>query len=121
VHLIHAELFDELRAAGFDIAPGQIGENVTTQGLDLLALPAGTRLRLGDNAAVELTGLRNPCVQLDRFRAALMAAVLDRDAAGGLIRKAGVMAIVLADGPVRPGDPIRVTLPQAPHRALRPT
>ncbi len=120
VHLIHAELFDELRAAGFDIAPGQIGENVTTQGLDLLALPAGTRLRLGDNAAVELTGLRNPCVQLDRFRAGLMAAVLDRDAAGGLIRKAGVMAIVLADGPVRPGDPIRVTLPQAPHQALRP-
>lgn len=120
VHLIHAELFDELRAAGFDIAPGQIGENVTTQGLDLLSLPAGTRLRLGDAAAVELTGLRNPCVQLDRFRPGLMAAVLDRDAAGGLIRKAGVMAIVLADGPVRPGDPIRVTLPPAPHQALRP-
>ena len=98
VHLIHAELFDELRAAGFDIAPGQIGENVTTQGLDLLPLPAGTRLRLGDDAAVELTGLRNPCVQLNRFQPGLMAAVLDRDAAGGLIRKAGVMAIVLADG-----------------------
>jgi MOSC domain-containing protein YiiM len=120
VHLIHAELFHELRAAGFDIAPGQIGENVTTQGLDLLALPAGTRLRFSDDAAVELTGLRNPCVQLNRFRPGLMAAVLDRDAAGDLIRKAGVMAIVLADGMVRPGDSIRVTLPEAPHRALRP-
>jgi MOSC domain-containing protein YiiM len=120
VHLIHAELFLELRAAGFDIEPGQIGENVTTQGLDLLALPAGTRLRFSDDAEVELTGLRNPCVQLDRFRPGLMAAVLDRDAAGGLIRKAGVMAIVLADGTVRQGDPIRVVLPQRPHRALRP-
>jgi MOSC domain-containing protein YiiM len=120
VHLIHAELFDELRAAGFDIAPGQIGENVTTQGLDLLALPAGARLRFGDDAEVEVTGLRNPCAQLDRFRPGLMAAVLDRDAAGGLIRKAGVMGIVLADGTVRPGDPIHVTLPPTPHRALRP-
>jgi MOSC domain-containing protein YiiM len=120
VHLIHAELLDELRAAGFDIAPGQIGENVTTQGLDLLALPTGTRLMLGDDATVELTGLRNPCVQLNRFRPGLMAAVLDRDAAGSLIRKSGVMGIVLADGTVRPSDAIRVLLPDAPHRALHP-
>lgn len=118
VHLIHAELFDELHAAGFDIAPGQIGENVTTQGLDLLARPTGTRLLLG--AVVELTGLRNPCVQLNRFRPGLMAAVLDRDAAGDLVRKAGVMGIVLADGTVRPGDTIRVVLPDTPHRALPP-
>lgn len=120
VHLVHAELFDELRAAGFDIAAGQIGENVTTQGLDLLALPTGTRLLLGDDAVVELTGLRNPCVQLNRFRPGLMAATLDRDAEGNLIRKAGVMGIVLADGTVRPGDAIRVVLPATPHQVLLP-
>jgi MOSC domain-containing protein YiiM len=120
VHLVHAELFDELRAAGFDIAAGQIGENITTQGLDLLALPTGTRLLLGDDAVVELTGLRNPCAQLNRFRPGLMAAVLDRDAAGNLIRKAGVMGIVLADGTVRAGDAIRVVPPPTPHRALLP-
>ena len=120
VHLIHAELFDELRAAGFDIEPGQIGENITTQGLDLLALPTGTQLLVGDTAVVEVTGLRNPCAQLDRFRPGLMAAVLDHDAAGALIRKSGVMGIVLAGGTVRRGDAIRIVLPEAPHRALRP-
>jgi hypothetical protein len=87
VHLIHAELHDELRAAGFDVGAGQMGENVTTRGVDLLGLPTGTRLRLGDGGAVvEVTGLRNPCVQLDRFRPGLMRAVLDRDAAGELVR-----------------------------------
>jgi len=120
VHLIHAELFDELRAAGFDVAPGQIGENITTQGLELLALPTGTHVLLGDAAVVELTGLRNPCVQLNRFRPGLMAAVLDHDAAGNLIRKAGVMGIVLADGTVRPGDAIRAVLPKPPYQALLP-
>jgi MOSC domain-containing protein YiiM len=120
VHLVHAELFDELRLAGFDIAAGQIGENVTTQGLDLLALPTGTHLLLGNDAVVELTGLRNPCVQLNRFRPGLMAAVLDRDTEENLIRKAGVMGIVLADGTVRPGDTIRVVLPATPHRVLLP-
>ena len=120
VHLVHAELFDELRVAGFDIAARQIGENVTTQGLDLLALPTGTRLLLGDDAVVELTGLRNPCVQLNRFRPGLMAAVLDRDTEENLIRKAGVMGIVLADGTVRPGDAIRVVLPATPHQVLLP-
>jgi len=120
VHLIHAELFAALRAAGFDIAPGDIGENVTTLGLDLLALPAGTCLHLGEAAVVQVTGLRNPCAQLDRFRPGLMAAVLDRDDEGRLVRKAGVMAVVLAGGEVRPGDPIRVVLPPAPHRPLAP-
>ena len=118
VHLIHAELFDELAAAGFDIGPGQIGENVTTSGVDLLGLPAGTRLLLGEAALVEVTGLRNPCVQLNRFRPGLMAAVLGRDAQGGLVRKAGVMAVVVADGDVRPGDGIAVELPAPPHRPL---
>jgi MOSC domain-containing protein YiiM len=118
VHLIHAELHDELRAAGFDVAAGQMGENVTTRGVDLLALPVGTLLRLGDQAVVELTGLRNPCRQLDGFRSGLMAAVLGRDEAGRLVRKAGVMAVVLAGGVVRPGDAVAVELPPQPHRPL---
>jgi MOSC domain-containing protein YiiM len=118
VHLIQAELFEELRASGFDIAPGQIGENVTTCGLDLLGLPAGARLHLGATAVVEATGLRNPCLQLDRFRPGLMAATLGRDAEGRLLRKAGIMGIVLAGGDVLPGDPVRVDLPPPPHRRM---
>ena len=119
VHLIHGELLDELRAGGFELAPGELGENVTTRGVDLLALPRGARLRLGEAAVVELTGLRNPCVQMDRHQAGLMAAVLDRDARGRLVRKAGVMAVVAEGGEVRPGDPIAVELPAPPHARLR--
>jgi MOSC domain-containing protein YiiM len=118
VHLIHAELFDEVRAAGFIVAPGELGENVTTCGLPLLDLPAGTRLQLGETALVEVTGLRNPCVQIDRFQPGLLAAVLGRDADGCPIYKAGIMGIVLADGEVRPGDRVCVTLPPEPHRRL---
>lgn len=118
VHLIHEELHDELRASGFDVTVGGMGENVTTRGVDLLALPAGTRLTLGDEAVVEVTGLRNPCAQLDDYRPGLMAAVLDRDDDGNLIRKSGVMAIVLTGGEVRAGDPIAVELPAAPHAPL---
>ena len=120
VHLIHAELHDELTAAGFAASAGLMGENVTTRGVDLLGLPRGTRLRLGDTAVVEVTGLRNPCKQLDGLQPGLMAATLERDEDGALIRKAGVMGIVLAGGDVRPGDPIRVELPPPPHRALEP-
>jgi MOSC domain-containing protein YiiM len=118
VHLIHAELLDALRAVGFAVSAGQIGENITTVGVDLLGLPAGARLYLGETAVVEVTGLRNPCAQLDRFQHGLMAAVLGRDEYGNLIRKAGVMGIVLAGGDVRPGDPVRVALPPEPHRPL---
>ena len=118
VHLIHAELHDELRAAGFVISAGQMGENVTTRGVDLLSLPTGTRLYLGDTAVVELTGLRNPCRQLDRFQPGLMAAVLGRDEHGKLIRKAGVMGIVVTGGEVCPGNPIRIKLPPQPHQPL---
>ena len=100
VHLIHAELHDELRRAGFTVSVGEIGENVTTRGLDVLALPTGTRLLLGDTAVVEVTGLRHPCSQLDRFQRGLMAATLGRDADGKLVRKAGIMSIVLAGGEV---------------------
>jgi len=120
VHLVAAELHDELRAGGFDVGPGDIGENVATRGLDLLALPTGTRLRLGGAAVVQVTGLRNPCRQLDDFRPGLMRAVLDRDDEGNLVRKAGVMAIVLSGGDVRPGDPIAVELPPLPHTPLAP-
>ncbi|KLK94077.1 molybdenum cofactor biosysynthesis protein [Microvirga vignae] len=118
VHLIHTELFEELAAKGFSVAPGQLGENITTRGIDLLNLPVGTKLHFGASAVVELTGLRNPCVQIDRFQKGLMAAVLDRDSEGRLVRKAGVMGIVLTGGEVRPGEPIAVILPPEPHRRL---
>ncbi|SEL77011.1 MOSC domain-containing protein YiiM [Bosea lupini] len=118
VHLIQAELFEELAARGFSLQPGDMGENVTTRGLDLLALPTGAQLRLGPNALVEITGLRNPCVQIEAFQPGLLKAVLGRDANGGLIRKAGIMSIVLEGGEVRPGDSIEISLPALPHRAL---
>jgi MOSC domain-containing protein YiiM len=120
VHLIHAELHDELEAAGFRLTPGAMGENVTTRGIDLLGLPTGTRLHLGKAAVIEVTGLRNPCAQLNKIQPGLMAATLDRDADGGLIRKAGIMAIVLAEGEVEPGDTIAVELPAGPHYKLEP-
>jgi MOSC domain-containing protein YiiM len=120
VHLIHAELFEELRAKGFGVKPGDLGENVTTSGLDLLALPTGARLHLGATAMVKVTGLRNPCIQIDGFQKGLMAATLDKDADGNLIRKAGIMGIVLAEGDVRPGDAIAVVMPDGPHRPLAP-
>ena len=120
VHLIHHELFEELREAGFAIAPGQMGENVTTEGVDLLSLPKGARLHLGEAAVIEVTGLRNPCRQLDKLQPGLMAATLARDGAGNLKRKAGVMGIVLSGGEVKSGDPIRVELPAEPHETLAP-
>ena len=120
VHLIHAELHDELAEQGFAVAAGEMGENVTTRGIDLLGLPTGTRLRLGADAVVEVTGLRNPCKQLEKLQPGLMAAVLGHDEAGDLVRKAGVMAVVVAGGDVQAGDPIEVELPAPPHRRLQP-
>jgi len=120
VHLLHAELFDELMEVGFAVFPGDLGENITTRDLDLLALPTGTRLALGDTAVVELTGLRNPCSQIDRFQPGLMAATLARDASGALVRKAGVMSVVIADGQVRGGDSIRILLPAGAPKPLEP-
>jgi MOSC domain len=120
VHLIHSELHGELRAAGFEVAPGEVGENITTRGVDLLNVPTGTRLHVGACAVLEVTGLRNPCVQLDRLRTGLMSAVLDRDGDGRLIRKCGVMAIVVAGGEVRRGDRVRTELPAPPHAPLVP-
>lgn len=119
VHLIQAELFDELKGLGYDVGPGDLGENITTEGIDVLALPAATMLHLG-NAVLEVTGLRNPCSQIDTFRRGMLAAVLGRADDGSLVRKAGVMAVVLVGGDVRPGDSIRVVLPEPPYRLLEP-
>lgn len=120
VHLIPAEVHDGLEASGLDVAPGAMGENLTTRGLDLFALPVRTRLRLGALAEVELTGLRNPCRQLEGVREGLQSAVLLHGPDGGLVRRAGVMAIVVAAGPVVPGDPIAVIVPPEPHEPLVP-
>ncbi|MBC2907497.1 MOSC domain-containing protein [Streptomyces cupreus] len=118
VHLMHEELFDEVREAGFEVAAGQLGENVTTRGIDLLGLPVGARLLLGAQAVVEVTGLRNPCAQIDGFQKGLMKQVVGRGEDGPVRFKAGVMSIVLVGGVVRPGDSVKVELPDGPHRPL---
>lgn len=118
VHLIHAELHDELRGEGFEVHPGELGENVTTRGLDLLAMPRGTRLHLGPGAVVELTGLRNPCAQINAFRPGLLKALTPRDADGNVVRRAGVMGVVVTGGTVRAGDAVTVEPPARPWHAL---
>jgi MOSC domain-containing protein YiiM len=123
VHLIHEELFDEVGREGFVVSPGDLGENITTSGIDLLALSAGTLLHIGgdddgDGAVVEVTGLRNPCHQIDDFQHGLLKQVVGRDQAGNLVRRAGIMGVVAKGGEVRPGDPIRVEPPPGPHRLL---
>lgn len=118
VHLIHAELHDELRAKGFIVAPGDIGENVTTCGVDLLGLPLNARLHLGPDAIVEVKGLRNPCFQIDNFQSGMLKACIDKEADGNIIRKAGIMGVVIAGGEIKPGDAIRVEMPDGPHVAL---
>jgi MOSC domain-containing protein YiiM len=118
VHLISAELLDELLSLGFEVQPGQLGENITTRGLDLISLPRGTMVRLGESAVVELTGLRKPCRQIDNFRPGLLRAVLDRAEDGSPILKAGVMSTVRTGGVIRPGDLVGITLPAKPHQAL---
>ncbi|MDQ0574017.1 MOSC domain-containing protein [Agromyces albus] len=120
VHLIHAELLDELAIDGYEVTPGALGENVTTRGVDLLGLPRGTRVRLGPEAEIEITGLRNPCKQIDQLGDGLMKRLVSRGDDDEVVRLAGVMAIVLSGGAVRPGDPITVTLPDGEHEALQP-
>lgn len=120
VHLIHAELHDEFATKGMPLSPGQMGENVTTRGLDILGLPKGTILQLGAEAVIEITGLRNPCHQLNNIHDGLLNACIDKDAEGNIIRKAGVMAIVLKGGVVHAGDPIIVNLPEGEHVPLQP-
>lgn len=118
VHLIHRELFAELGAQGFQVEPSQLGENITTEGIDLLGLPEGTELHIGERVILRLTGLRNPCEQLNQFQPGLMAALVHRAPDGSLVRKAGVMSVVVAGGQVRPGDDMCIHLPAQPHRAL---
>jgi MOSC domain-containing protein YiiM len=118
VHLIHSELFDELAAAGYTIQPGELGENITTRGIDLLGLPTGALLHIGEQAVVEVTGLRNPCTQIDDYQQGLVRYVAHRDNADNVVRKAGIMGIVRAGGAVRPADQIRAVLPEPPHRPL---
>jgi len=120
VHLLQAELFAEVLEAGHRVLPGDLGENVTTSGLDLLSLPVGTLLLLGDTAEVHLTGLRNPCYQIDGFQHGLLRQVLRRDPDGSVVRRVGVMGVVRRSGEVRPGDPVTVVLPDEPHRPLEP-
>ncbi|WP_063764507.1 MOSC domain-containing protein, partial [Streptomyces sp. NRRL S-481] len=108
VHLIHEELFAEVAEAGFRVTPGQLGENITTRGIDLLGLPVGTLLRIGDTAVVEVTGLRNPCIQIDAFQDGLLKQVVGRDEAGRVVHKAGIMSVVREGGVVRPGDTVEV-------------
>jgi MOSC domain-containing protein YiiM len=120
VHLIASELLAELRGKGFDLKPGDLGENVTTAEIDLLALPTGTRLQFGASAVIELTGLRAPCVLMDRFQMGLKTATSGRDAGGDLICRAGVMAVVVEDGEVAPGDGIGIQWPDGPLRPLEP-
>lgn len=120
VHLIQAELYDELVRAGFDVSHGQLGENITTRGVDLLGLPAGAQVQFGSGAIVEITGLRNPCAQLNGVAPGLLAAVLDRAPDGTVVRRCGIMGVVVTSGSVRPGDPIRIASPTEPHRPLEP-
>ena len=118
VHLLHTELFEELGKRGFTVSRGDMGENIATRGIDLLGLPRGCRLRVGPQVVLEVTGLRNPCAQIERFRSGLLAAVLDRGPNGEVVRKAGIMAVVLEGGVVQPGDVITMDLPSLPHLPL---
>lgn len=120
VHLLQAEVFDQLRGQGIQVEPGEMGENITTSGIDLLTLPLGTRLHLGANAIVEVTGLRTPCNQLNKLRPGLMKACMDREPDGSIVRKAGIMAIAVANGLVRANDSIRVELPAGKWTKLGP-
>ncbi len=120
VHLLHTELLRELQEEGFAVGPGLIGENVLTEGIDLLGLPCATRLRLGSQAEIELTGLRNPCKQLHQIDPALLTRLARRERSGKLTRLAGVMAIVLREGEIQVGDPIEIRLPSVTHEPLAP-
>ena len=118
VHLIQSELFDDLSSVGYQVGFGQLGENIITKGIDLLALPRGTQLKIGMKAVIEITGLRNPCQQIENFREGLLSKVVFKDSNGSLVRKAGIMAIVLVSGQVAAGDSIKVELPTLPHLPL---
>jgi MOSC domain-containing protein YiiM len=118
VHLIQSELFGDFAQSGFELKAGDLGENILTEGIALLDLPTDTVLKIGSDVALQVTGLRNPCAQIDNFRTGLLREVVHKDQAGNLVRKAGIMTVVLSGGSVRPGDRIETLLPPLPHRAL---
>lgn len=118
VHLIQRELFDWLETRGFSVAPGDLGENITTTGMDLLSLPRGTQLHIGAETVVELTGLRNPCVQINDFQPGLLKELVSKDDDGNLVRRGGVMSVVLTGGTIRAGEEIAVVLPPEPHEDM---
>jgi MOSC domain-containing protein YiiM len=118
VHLIHYELIEELNENGFSVSDGDLGENITTIGIDLLNLPTDTILKIGNEAVVKITGLRNPCVQLDMFQKGLLKAVIEKDENGNVIRKCGIMGIVIKSGIVRIDDAIEIIFPQKPFKKL---
>lgn len=118
VHLIHSELFAEVAEKGFSVNPADLGENITTEGVDLLGLPRHAVLEIGEDVRLEVTGLRNPCAQIDNFQKGLLAAVLDKGPNGEVVRKSGIMTVVLSGGRVRAGDAINVKLPDPPFLPL---
>ena len=120
VHLIHAELLDELASKGFEVTAGQLGENILTHRIDLLALPAGTHMVFPSGAQLKITGLRNPCHQINGHTPGLMDALLDKADDGSLIRKGGVMAVVLEGGLVSVNDDVKIVFPSEPWQSLKP-
>jgi MOSC domain-containing protein YiiM len=116
VHLIQAELFDDLKELGLIVKPGEMGENITTRNIDIINLPLDTKLHLGDSAILQLTGLREPCGQLNTVQKGLKNAVLDESGKS----RVGVMSVVLRGGAVKADDLIRVELPSEPHQDLQP-
>jgi MOSC domain-containing protein YiiM len=117
VHLFQSELFQEFARKGFPVAPADLGENITTRGIDLLSLPCDTVLHIGETAKVKITGFRNPCAQIDIFLPGLLSAVLVRKPKE-LIRQTGVMGVVVEGGIVRAKDAIIAHFPAGPHEAL---
>ena len=113
VHLIHSELFEEVAQAGFDVRPGALGENITTAGIDLLALGRDTLLHIGPQVVLRVTGLRNPCAQIDTFAPGLLKQVAVKTDTG-IVRKAGIMTVALTGGKIRAGDIILTEPPSGP-------
>ena len=112
------EILSELNDKGFSVIPGELGENITTQGIDLLSLPQGCQLHIGKTTIIELTALRNPCVQIENFQTGMLKEVISKDKQGKIMRKLGMMGVVLSGGHVQPNDEITIQLPEQPHKSL---
>ncbi len=119
IHLLQSEILDELKGLGFSVQPGEMGENITTAGIDLISLPTNARIKIGNSAVIEIKGLRNPCSQINDFKKGLMNQFLAKDQTGNAVYKAGVMGIVLEGGEIARGDKISVSMPDGPHIKLQ--